>query len=73
MAFSMEPYRRGTSFNDWYTRMKYFFRVNDVKEEDKLAYFITISGPIIFAEIKLLYPAGNFEEASLDDIVSKLA
>lgn len=37
-----------------------------------MAYFISISGPVIFAEIKLLYPAGNFEEAALDDIVSKL-
>lgn len=37
-----------------------------------MAYFITMSGPVIFYEIKLLYPDGNFEEASLDDIVSKL-
>ncbi|XP_062701829.1 uncharacterized protein LOC134285295 [Aedes albopictus] len=28
VAFTMEPYRRGASFADWYTRMKYFFRVN---------------------------------------------
>ncbi|XP_062698860.1 uncharacterized protein LOC115268956 [Aedes albopictus] len=72
VAFSMEPYRRGTSFNDWYTRMTYFFQVNNVEEKNKLAYFITMSGPVIFAEIRLLYPAGNFEQASLGDIVSKL-
>lgn len=72
MAVSIEPYRRGTSFNDWYTRMKYFFGVNKIRDDEKKAYFITISGPVIFAEMKLLYPAGNFEEASLDDIVSKL-
>lgn len=72
MAFSLEPYRRGTSFNDWFTRLKYFFRVNKIKEDDKMAYFITMSGPVIFTEIKLLFPAGNFEEEALDDIVSKL-
>ncbi|XP_062538667.1 uncharacterized protein LOC134206910 [Armigeres subalbatus] len=72
VAFSLEPYRRGTSFNDWFTRLKYFFRVNKVKEEDQLAYFITMSGPVIFAEMKLLFPGGNFEHAALDDIVSKL-
>lgn len=72
VAFTMEPYRRGASFADWYTRMKYFFRVNQVKDDDKMAYFITMSGPVIFSEIKLLFPAGDFEESSLDDIVAKL-
>ncbi|XP_062565694.1 uncharacterized protein LOC134227983 [Armigeres subalbatus] len=72
VAFSLEPYRKGTSFNDWFTRLKYFFLVNKVKEEDKMAYFITMSGQAIFSEIKLLFPAGNFEEATLEDIVSKL-
>ncbi|KXJ82796.1 hypothetical protein RP20_CCG011342 [Aedes albopictus] len=72
VAFTLEPYRKGTSFNDWFTRMKYFFRVNKIKEEDKMAYFITMSGPVIFAEIKLLYPTGDFEKAALDDIVNKL-
>ncbi|XP_062554728.1 uncharacterized protein LOC134219857 [Armigeres subalbatus] len=72
VAYSLEPYRKGTSFNDWFTRLKYLFRVNNVKEEDKMAFFITMSGPVILAEIKLLFPTGNFEEASLDDIVSKL-
>nr|XP_029733805.1 uncharacterized protein LOC109415052 [Aedes albopictus] len=72
MAFGLEPFRKGTSFNDWFTRLKYFFSVNNIKEENKLAYFITMSGPIIFSEIKLLYPAGDFEKATLDDIVSKL-
>lgn len=72
MAFTIEPYRRGTSFTDWFTRLKYFFNVNKVKEEDKMAYFITMSEPVIFSEIKLLYPTGNFEEAALEDVVSKL-
>lgn len=37
-----------------------------------MAYFVTLSGPVIFDEIKLLYPAGNFEEAAFDDLISKL-
>lgn len=72
VAFSIEPYRKGTSFNDWFTRMKYFFSVNKINEEDKKAYFITMRGPFIFAEIKLLYPTGDFEKAPLNVIVSKL-
>lgn len=72
IACTVEPYRRGNSFNDWYTRLKYFFKVNKVKDEDKMAYFITLSGPVIFEEIKLLYPTGNFEEIPFDDLINKL-
>ncbi|EAT41776.1 AAEL006626-PA [Aedes aegypti] len=72
MAFTIEPYRRGASFTDWFTRLKYFFKVNNVKEEDKMAYFVTLSGPSMFAEIKLLYPAGNFEEVAFEDLIAKL-
>lgn len=44
IACTVEPYRRGNSFNDWYTRLKYFFMVNKVKDEEKMPYFITLSG-----------------------------
>ncbi|KXJ79949.1 hypothetical protein RP20_CCG027442 [Aedes albopictus] len=72
VACTIEPYRRGTSFNDWFARLKFFFKVNKISEDDKMAYFITLSGPVMFDEIKLLYPAGNFEEAAFDDLISKL-
>lgn len=72
IACTMDPYRRGTSFNDWYTRLKYFFKVNKIKDEDRMAYFVTLSGPVMFDEIKLLYPVGNFEEAEFDDLIAKL-
>lgn len=72
IACTVEPYRRGNSFNDWYTRLKYFFMVNKVKDEEKMPYFITLSGPTIFEEIKLLYPTGNFEEIAFDDLIAKL-
>lgn len=68
----MEPSRRAVSFNDWYARLKFFYKVNKISDDDKMAYFVTLRGPVMFAEIKLLYPAGNFEEASFDDLISKL-
>lgn len=72
IACTVEPYRRGNSFNDWYTCLRYFFKVNNVKDEDRMAYFITLSGPAIFEEVKLLYPTGNFEEIPFDDLINKL-
>lgn len=72
IACTVEPYRRGNSFNDWYTRLTYFFKINKIKDEDKMAYFISLSGPTIFEEMKLLYPTGNFEEIPFDDLITKL-
>lgn len=72
VAFTIEPYRKGAKFNDWFTRLKYLFGLNKVKDEDKMAYLITLGGPVIFEEIKLLYPAGDFEKIAFEDLIAKL-
>lgn len=60
VAFSIEPFRKGAKFNDWFTRQ--IFGLNKVKDEDKMEYLITLSGPAIFAEIRLLYPAVDLKK-----------
>lgn len=72
IAVTIEPYRKGTSFGDWIERLGFFFIVNNVAAEAKRAHFITLSGPSVFAELKLLYPNGNLSEISYEDMIAKL-
>ncbi|XP_055599783.1 uncharacterized protein LOC129748990 isoform X2 [Uranotaenia lowii] len=73
LATSIEPYRRGTSFSDWVERLGYCFLVNKISDDDKKAHFITLAGPFIFTELKLLFPGpGKLTEASFSQIVAAL-
>ncbi|XP_058464933.1 uncharacterized protein LOC131438735 isoform X2 [Malaya genurostris] len=73
VAATIEPFRNGTSFGDWATRLKYFFIVNKIEDDnDKRAYFITMGGPVIFSQLKLLFPTGNFENVPYEELISKL-
>lgn len=72
IAYTIEPYRKGTPLGDWVERLGFFFIVNKVQPEAKRAHFITLSGPTVFAELKLLYPNGNLSEISYDDMIAKL-
>lgn len=68
----MEPYRKGTPFADWVDRLEYFFMANKVDEEMKKAHFITMSGPSVFSELKLLYPNSNISDIPYSDMIKKL-
>ena len=72
-AATLETYRSGTSFADLAARLKYFFVINKiVGNEDKKAYFITLGGPVVFSQLKLLYPTGNFDSITYDEMIIKL-
>ena len=61
IAAIIEPYRMGTSFTDWAARLKFLFIVNKIEDSEvKKAHFITLGGPIVYSQLKLLYPTGNF-------------
>lgn len=72
ISVTIEPYRKGTPFGDWIERLGFFFVVNNVAADAKRAHFITLSGPTVFTELKLLYPNGNLAEVEYEDMVSKL-
>ncbi|XP_058445611.1 uncharacterized protein K02A2.6-like [Malaya genurostris] len=72
MVTTIEPYRKGTSFSDWEERLGYYFIMNNVTDESKKAHFVTLGGPIIFSELKLLFPNGKLVEAPYNEIVAKL-
>ena len=66
-------YDRGTSFTNWAARLKYLFIVNKIEDSEvKKAHFITLGGPVVYSQLKLLYPAGNFDEVSYDDLIKKI-
>lgn len=69
---TLEPYRRGSSFTDWVDRLRFFFHMNKVADDAKRDHFITLSGPVIFKELKLLYPNTDLEKVSYDEMVKKL-
>ncbi|XP_058837820.1 uncharacterized protein LOC131693733 isoform X2 [Topomyia yanbarensis] len=72
MASSIEPYRKGVSFGDWVDRLEFCFVANNVDENLKKAHFITLAGPLVYAELKLQYPVENLNNVSYNDMVKKL-
>lgn len=69
---SIEHYVRGTSFSNYAERLKFIFEYNKVPEESQKSLFITLSGPAVFEELKLLYPATSISTLNYVDIVKKL-
>lgn len=69
---TIEPFRKGNSFGDWIERLGFFFNMNKVPDEEKRDHFITLSGPTIFRELKLLYPNSNLAEVPYKEMVDKL-
>lgn len=72
VSTTIEPYRKGTPFGEWVERLEFYFSYNNVSNEHKRACFITLSGPIIYHELKLLFPTNNLKEVSYEDMVAKL-
>lgn len=72
MNCTLEPFRKGNSFGDCIERLGFFFSMNKIPDEDKRDHFITLSGPIIFRELKLLFPNSNLAEVLYTEMLSKL-
>ncbi|XP_055599174.1 uncharacterized protein K02A2.6-like [Uranotaenia lowii] len=69
---SMEPYVPGTLFSQYAERFEHFFEFNQTPDERKRSLFITLSGPIIFNELKLLYPGQNLNTVNYNDMIARL-
>ncbi|XP_058814399.1 uncharacterized protein LOC131678341 [Topomyia yanbarensis] len=72
MAAMIEPYRKGASFSDWVERLGYFFAMSNVAEDAKKSHFITLSGPSVFSELKLLFPNASLTDISYETMIEKL-
>ncbi|XP_062711362.1 uncharacterized protein LOC134289499 [Aedes albopictus] len=69
---TIEPYRKGAQFGEWVERLEFYFSLNNVSADAKRACFITLGGPVIFHELKLLFPTSNLTTVSYEDMVAKL-
>lgn len=72
LATNIEPYRKGAGFTEWAERLEYLFSINAVKEEHKKAYLATLGGPVVYSELKLLYPNTDLNTIAYRDMISKL-
>lgn len=72
MATSIEPYRKGACFTEWAERLEYLFLINLVPQEHRKAYLATLGGPIVYSELKLLYPNTDLETIAYKDMIGKL-
>nr|XP_029719932.1 uncharacterized protein LOC109428103 [Aedes albopictus] len=72
ISSTLEPFRKGSSFGDWVERLGFFFNMNKVPDNEKRDHFVTLSGPVIFRELKLLYPNSNLAEVPYTEMVTKL-
>ncbi|XP_055545325.1 uncharacterized protein LOC129730199 [Wyeomyia smithii] len=69
---SIEPYVPGASFTNYVERLGFVFQYNNVPESSQKALFITLSGPAVFEELKLLYPARDLSTLQYAEIIKKL-
>lgn len=69
---TLEPFRRGNSFADWVERLGFLFNMNKIPDDEKRDHFVTLSGPVIFKELKLLYPNTKLAEVPYEEMISKL-
>ncbi|XP_055599581.1 uncharacterized protein LOC129748837 [Uranotaenia lowii] len=69
---SMEPYVPGTVFSQYAERFEHFFEFNQTPDDRKRSLFITLSGPVIFSELKLLFPGQNLNTVTYTDMIARL-
>ncbi|XP_058457114.1 uncharacterized protein K02A2.6-like [Malaya genurostris] len=71
---TIEPYVVGTPFTNYSERLEYLFQVNGIDDPAKQkALFVTLSGPAVYEELKLLYPSkDDLKNVSYGDISQKL-
>ncbi|XP_053685545.1 uncharacterized protein LOC128735085 [Sabethes cyaneus] len=69
---SVDHYIRGSSFSSYLERLGFLYQLNNVPEERKRSLFITLSGTVVFDELKLLYPGQDLNTISYDEMVNRL-
>ncbi|XP_055599178.1 uncharacterized protein K02A2.6-like [Uranotaenia lowii] len=68
----IEPYRRGTSFSNWVERLRFCFQVNNISDIQRKPLLFTLSGPVVFDELMLLFPNDQLANAEYDDMIDRL-
>lgn len=69
---TVDHFVRGSSFAQYMERMDILYQLNNVADNMKKSLFITMSGPVIFEEVKLIYPGMNVKDIDYADMIEKL-
>ncbi|XP_062558564.1 uncharacterized protein LOC134223430 [Armigeres subalbatus] len=69
---TVDHYVRGSSFSDYMERMNILFILNNISDSNKKNLFITLSGPVIFEEVKLIFPGATIASIDYTQMVNKL-
>ena len=72
---TVDHYLRGSSdymVSDYMERMNILYVLNNISDSNKKNLFITLSGPVIFEEVKLIFPGVAIAAIDYDDMISKL-
>ncbi|XP_058453232.1 uncharacterized protein LOC131431848 [Malaya genurostris] len=71
-ASTLEPFRKGTSFTHWVERLDFVFMANKIPEAERKAHFVTLVGPYVYSELKLLFPTGSLTDVPLNTMIERL-
>lgn len=69
---SVDHFVHGSGFSKYMERMNILFALNSIPEGTKKNLFITLSGPVIFDEIKLIYPETEIDDIDYNQMIAKL-
>lgn len=60
------------TFENYTERLEHFLKVNSIKEDDKVSYFISIMGPKLYTTLKNLLVPKSPKDSTFDEILKSL-
>lgn len=69
---TLDHYVKGTSFTNYMERLEHLSSFNNWTEENKKSVLIALTGPVVYDELKLIFPTVELATLNYADMVKKL-
>lgn len=69
---TLDHYVKGTSFTNYLERLEHLSSFNNWTEENKKSVLIALTGPVVYDELKLMFPTVELGTLNYADMVKKL-
>lgn len=69
---SLDHYVAGTPFTNYFERLESLAKFNNWNEENKKCVLISLSGSVVYDELKLMFPGKELLSLKYDDMIKKL-
>ncbi|XP_062542355.1 uncharacterized protein LOC134210322 [Armigeres subalbatus] len=69
---TLDHYVKGTSFTNYVERLEHLSSFNGWTEENKKSVLIALTGPIVYDELKLMFPTVELATLNYADMIKKL-